>query len=69
MEDEEQELQHRVIDLLNVCFANHHCETKAEFAEAVGTNYLQLYRWMNGKTVPRKKALQRICKACIFPIN
>lgn len=64
MEEEEQELQHRVIDLLNVCFANHSCETKAEFANAVGTNYLQLYRWMNGKTVPRKKALQKICKAC-----
>ena len=62
--DEEAELQDRVIEVLNVCFANHKSETKAEFAEEIGTNYLQLYRWMSGKTIPRKKALKQICEVC-----
>ena len=62
--EEEGELQDRVIEVLNVCFANHKSETKAEFAEEIGTNYLQLYRWMSGKTIPRKKALKKICDVC-----
>ena len=62
--DSEVGLQARVIEVLNVCYANNKCETKAEFAEAIGTNYLQLYRWMSGKTIPRKKALKKICDVC-----
>jgi hypothetical protein len=63
MEDE-IELQARVIEVLNICYANNKCETKAEFAAEIGTNYLQLYRWMSGKTIPRKKALKKICDVC-----
>ena len=62
--EEDIELQARIIEVLNICYANNKCETKAEFAEEIGTNYLQLYRWMTGKTIPRKKALKKICDVC-----
>lgn len=57
-------LKEKVINLLNVCYSNTKLATKQDFALAVGTNYLQLYRWMEGKTIPRKEALKKICEVC-----
>ena len=62
--EENVTLKNKVIELLSVCYGNSDSDTKAEFAEKLGTNYLQLYRWMTGKTIPRKRALQKICKTC-----
>tara|TARA_B100002019_G_scaffold30746_1_gene24727 strand:+ start:4710 stop:5330 length:621 start_codon:yes stop_codon:yes gene_type:complete len=59
-----ESLKEKVINLLNVCYSNTKLATKQDFAAAVGTNYLQLYRWMEGKTIPRKEALKKICEVC-----
>lgn len=48
-------LKEKIINLLNICYNNTDVQTKQEFATVVGTNYLQLYRWMEGKTLPEKK--------------
>ena len=57
-------LREKIINLLNVCYSNTKLATKQDFASALGTNYLQLYRWMEGKTIPRKEALKKICEVC-----
>jgi transcriptional regulator with XRE-family HTH domain len=57
-------LKEKIINLLNICYNNTDVQTKQEFATVVGTNYLQLYRWMEGKTLPRKEALKKICEVC-----
>ena len=60
----EERLRERITNLLNVCYSSADVSTKQEFAKLIGTNYLQLYRWMEGKTIPRKEALKRICDVC-----
>ena len=54
----------KVTNLLNVCYSSADLATKQDFAKALGTNYLQLYRWMEGKTIPRKESLKKICEVC-----
>ena len=60
----EERLRERITNLLNVCYSSADVNTKQEFAKLIGTNYLQLYRWMEGKTIPRKEALKQICDVC-----
>ncbi len=54
----------KITNLLNVCYSSADVSTKQDFAKALGTNYLQLYRWMEGKTIPRKESLKKICEVC-----
>lgn len=60
----EERLRERITNLLNVCYSSADVDTKQEFAKLISTNYLQLYRWMEGKTIPRKEALKKICEVC-----
>jgi len=59
-----ERFREKITNLLNVCYSSANFKTKQDFAEKLGTNYLQLYRWMEGKTVPRKEALKNICEVC-----
>ena len=54
----------KITNLLSTCYASSNVKTKQQFAGELGTNYLQLYRWMEGKTIPRKEALKKICDVC-----
>ena len=59
-----ERFREKITNLLNVCYSSANFKTKQDFAKKLGTNYLQLYRWMEGKTVPRKEALKKICDVC-----
>ena len=61
---EAEKFREKVISLLSACYASSKFVTKQEFAQDLGTNYLQLYRWMEGKTIPRKESLKKICDVC-----